>query len=225
MTASVRAGGVAVLGLLVVACGTTVSGQPIAAEGPATAVRADSGLARLLPDPTSFPRRYEVVELPPGAADQAAHDLDGILPGANVDPGSCVPPVPVAGPAVSVGTDDATRATLTVELVRVDQPLETLRDQLRRCGTVTVEHAGTTAAVTTELDPPPPLDADDTLALRRTVRSENGSSGLTRNMQTLLGQVGDVRINVTHMSYGDAEADAEALDSLFTAAVSKVRKG
>ncbi|MFE6858478.1 sensor domain-containing protein [Nocardia sp. NPDC057668] len=225
MTASVRAGGVAVLGLLVVACGTTVSGQPIAAKGPATAVRADSDLTRLLPEASKFPGRYEVVELPPGAADQAAHDLDGILPGANVEPGACVPPVPAAGPAVAVGTDDATRATLTVELIRIDQPLSKLRDQLQRCGTVTVGYAGTTATVTTELDPPPPLDADDTLALRRTVRSENGSSGLTRSMQTLLGQVGQVRINVTHMSYGEAEPDAEALDSLFTAAVSKVRKG
>lgn len=223
MSKTVRAGGVAVLSCLVAACGTTVSGTPVASRNPVSTVQADSGLARLLPAAAQFPSRYAAVILPPEAAGQAANDLDGILAGAAVEPGSCVPSAPSAGPAVIVGTDDATRATLTVELVRIDQPLAKLRDQLQRCGTVRVAHGGTT--VTTELDPPPPLDADDTLALRRTVRSESGSAGSTRSMQTLLGQVGDVRINVTHMSFNGTPADAEALDSLFTATVSKVRKG
>lgn len=158
-------------------------------------------------------------------AGQAARDLDGILPGAAVDPGDCQPSAPVSDPAVAVGTDDSSRATMTVELVRTDQTLADLQKQVERCGSVRVTQSGTTATVTTEILPPPPLDADETVALRRTVRSEAGGPGLTRTMQTLLGQVGDVRINVTYMSYGDERPDGEALDALFTTAVSKVRKG
>lgn len=217
--------GAAVLGCLLAACGTEVSGQPVSARGPVTSAHVDDSLSRLLPDAAKFPKKYAAITLPADTATQAANDLDGILPGAQVDPSACAPSAPTAGPAVMVGTDDATRATLTVELTRNDQPLSGLRDQLQRCGTVQVGHSGTTATITTELDPPPPLDADDTLALRRTVRSGTGSAGTTRSMQTLLGQVGDVRINVTYMSFTDGRTDAEALDSLFTTAVSKVRKG
>ncbi|MBL1080141.1 DUF5642 family protein [Nocardia sp. 2] len=221
----VRVIGVAVLGCVLAACGNSVSGQPVAARGPVTTAKPDSGLAKLLPNASAFPSNYPAITLPADAAGQAAHDLDGVLPGSLVEPSACTPPTPGAGPAISVGTDDETRSTLTVELVRTDQPLSTLRDQLQRCGTMQVSHGGTTATVTTELDPPPPLDADDTLALRRTVKSESGAGGTTRRMQSLLGQIGDVRINVTYMTFGDGKADAESLDSLFTTTVSKVRKG
>lgn len=221
----VRAVGVTVLGCLLAACGTEVSGHPIASRSPITAVSNDSGLTKLLPDPSQFPSRYTALALPPEAAGQAANDLDGILPGAQADPGTCAPAAPTGGPAVAVGTDDSTRATLTVELTRSDKPLSALRDQLQRCGTVRVTHTGTSSTVTTELDPPPPANADDTLAVRRTVASATTGTGLTRKMQTLLGQIGDVRINVTYMSSGDAASDSEALDTLFTTALRKVRKG
>ncbi|WP_306365528.1 DUF5642 family protein [Nocardia sp. CC227C] len=216
--------GVVALGCALAACGTTISGHPRSSSGP-NSTAAVSELARLLPNPSQFPAPYAAVELPPDTAEQAAHDLDGILPGARVDPEDCVPVPPVSEPAVSVGTDDATRATLTVELVRTDHTLGTLRQQLERCGTVRATQSGTSATVTTELLPPPPLDADETVALRRTVRSEAGDPGTTRIMRTLLGQVGDVRINVTYMTFGDDSLDGEALDSLFTTAVSKVRRG
>ncbi|WP_245720290.1 DUF5642 family protein [Nocardia uniformis] len=190
-----------------------------------TTGRPESELTRLLPNPSQFPSPYAAVSLSPDAAGQAARDLDGILPGSQVDPGDCAPSAPVSDPAVAVGTDNSTRATMTVELVRTDQTLTTLQEQVERCGTVRVTHSGTSATVTTEILPPPPLDADETVALRRTVRSETSGAGLTRTMQTLLGQVGDVRINVTYMSFGDERPDGEALDSLFTTALSKVRKG
>ncbi|MFI6866785.1 sensor domain-containing protein [Nocardia sp. NPDC050406] len=218
--------GIAVLGGVLAACSTTVSGQPQASQIPQPVATGDnSELARLLPNPSQFPSPYLAITLPPETAGQAARDLDGILPGAQVDPGDCMPTPPVSDPAVSVGTDDSTRATLTVELVRTDQTLSAVEQQAQRCGSVRVTQSGTTATVTTEVLPPPPLDADETVALRRTVRSETGGPGLTRTMQTLLGQVGDVRINVTYMSFGDDKPDGEALDSLFTTAVSKVRKG
>lgn len=218
------AAGIVALSGLLAACATSVSGHPIAARTPVTATAPDNGLTRLLPDPSQFPSRYTALVLPADAASQAANDLEGYLPGAQVDPATCAPVTPTAGPAVAVGTDDATRATLTVALTRSDQPLSALRDQLQRCGTVHVGHSGLTSVVTTQLDPPPPVNADDSLALRRTVGSDNRATGLTRTMQTLVGQIGDVRIAVTYMTSGST-SDSEALDALFTTALRKVRKG
>ncbi|MGW3540812.1 sensor domain-containing protein [Nocardia niigatensis] len=218
------AAGIVALSGLLAACATSVSGHPIAARTPVTATAPDNGLTGLLPDPSQFPSRYTALVLPADAASQAANDLEGYLPGAQVDPATCAPVTPTAGPAVAVGTDDATRATLTVALTRSDQPLLALRDQLQRCGTVHVGHSGLTSVVTTQLDPPPPVNADDSLALRRTVGSDNRATGLTRTMQTLVGQIGDVRIAVTYMTSGST-SDSEALDALFTTALRKVRKG
>ncbi|MEU6581608.1 sensor domain-containing protein [Nocardia sp. NPDC046763] len=216
--------GIVALGGLLAACGNTVSGHPIAARNPVPAATSDTGLAGLLPDPSQFPSRYTAIVLPAGSANQAANDLEGYLPGAQVDPNTCAPVTPTAGPAVAVGTDDTTRATLTVALTRSGQPLSALRDQLQRCGTVRVGHSGITSVVTTQLDPAPPVNADDSLALRRTVGTDKSATGLTRTMQTLVGQIGDVRIAVTYMTSGST-SDSEALDALFTTAVRKVRKG
>ncbi|MFJ4649872.1 sensor domain-containing protein [Nocardia sp. NPDC088792] len=222
---TVRAAGVVAAGSLLAACGTTVSGHPVASRSPITAVQTDGGLARLLPDPSQFPSSYTAIALPPDSAGEAAADLEGMLPGATVDPAACAPATPTAGPVVSVGTDDNTRSTLTVELIRTDKKLSSVRDQLQQCGTVRIGHAGTTATVTTKMDPAPPSNADDTLALNRTVESARGGPGLTRSMQTLLGQIGDVRVSVTYMTFGDGKPDTGALDALFTTALRKVRKG
>ncbi|WP_458687882.1 sensor domain-containing protein [Nocardia tengchongensis] len=216
--------GIVALGGLLAACGTSVSGHPIAARNPAPVATVDKGLSALLPDPSQFPSRYTAIVLSPETAAQAANDLEGYLPGAQVDPSTCGPVAPTSGPAVEVGTDDHGQATLTVVLTRSDKPLSALREQLQRCGTVRVGHTGVTSVVTTQLDPPPPVIADDSLALRRTVGAENNAPGLTRTMQTLVGQVGEVRVAVTYMTSGTT-SDAEALDTLFTAAVRKVRKG
>ncbi|MFD7845817.1 sensor domain-containing protein [Nocardia sp. NPDC059764] len=225
-----RTVGIVTLGTVLAACGTTVTGHPTAVRNPAPVATADQTLTAMLPDPSKFPARYTAVVLSPETAAQAAYDLEGYLPGAQVDPSTCAPVAPKTGPAVSVGTDDHGQATLTVVLTRPGKPLSTLRDQLRQCGTVKVGHTGVTSVVTTQLDPPPPVIADDSLALRRTVGPENrpggpeNRDGLTRSMQTLIGQVGEVRVAVTYMTSGST-SDTEALDTLFTAAVRKVRKG
>ncbi|MTJ64698.1 sensor domain-containing protein [Nocardia seriolae] len=217
--------GAVLAGGLLAACGTTVSGHPTAARNPVTPLaNADSGLVKLLPDPSQFPSHYTALVLPADTARQAADDLNGYLPGAQVDPTTCVPATPSAGPVAAVGNDDSTRATLTVVLTRSTQPLSTLRDQLQHCGTVRLGHSGATSIVTTRLDPPPPVNVDDSLAIKRTVGTENSPAGLTRTMQTLVGQIGDVRINVTYMTSGTT-SDGEALDALFTTALRKVRKG
>ncbi|WP_245673702.1 DUF5642 family protein [Nocardia lijiangensis] len=212
--------------LLLAGCGSTVTGHPVSVQQ--TTVRHVSAvLNTLLPDPAQFPARYPAVVLPPEAAAQAAGDLNGVTRGATVRPDGCAPSEQQFGPdhtAIAVGTDEASRATLTVELTRTRQQLSTLREQVRRCGEIRVTRAGATTTVSTELDPPPPIDADDTLALRRTVAPDVGGPGLTQTMRTLIGQVGDVRIAVTYMTFSDAAPDTTALDELFTTSVRKVRE-
>jgi hypothetical protein len=213
---------------LLAGCASTVTGHPVGSGPNSVTQHVVAQLSTLLPDPGQFPARYEAVVLPPEAAAQASGDLTGVGRGSTVQPDGCAPPAQQFGPnqtAVAVGTDNETRATMTVELTRTGQPLSALRDQLKRCQQVRVSRAGATTTVTTELQAPPPIDADDTLALRRTVVPQVSTPGLTQSMQTLTGQVGDVRIAVTYMSFSDAKPDTAALDELFTTAVRKVKKG
>ncbi|MGY2114036.1 sensor domain-containing protein [Nocardia gipuzkoensis] len=213
--------------VLLAGCGSTVPGRP-ATPAPTTVTRHVSAeLPTLLPDPAQFPPPYAAVTLPQEAVAQAAGDLDGMGRGANVQPSRCVPPHQDFGPdrtAMAVGTDDATRATLTVELTRTGEPLTSLRARTQQCGSVRVSRAGATTTVTTELDSPAPIDADEALSLRRTVRPESGGAGLTQSMRTHVGQIGDVRITVTYMSFAEGEPDSAALDALFATAVRKVRE-
>ncbi|MBF6335772.1 sensor domain-containing protein [Nocardia abscessus] len=213
--------------VLLAGCGSTVPGRP-ATPAPTTVTRHVSAeLPTLLPDPAQFPPPYAAVVLPQEAVAQAAGDLDGMGRGADVQPGRCVPPHQDFGPdrtAMAVGTDDATRATLTVELTRTGEPLTSLRARTQQCGSVRVSRAGATTTVTTEPDSPPPVDADDALSLRRTVRPESRGAGLTQSMRTHIGQIGDVRIAVTYMSFAEGEPDSAALDALFATAVRKVRE-
>ncbi|WP_442941217.1 DUF5642 family protein [Nocardia sp. NBC_00403] len=213
--------------LLLAGCASTVTGHPVVSAPTAVQRHIGAQLAALLPDPAQFPARYPAVVLPPEAAAQAAGDLAGIGRGSTVRPEGCLPPEQRFGPdqtAIAVGTDNDIRASVTVELTRTDQPLSALRNQLKRCETLQVARAGATTTVTTQLQPPPPIDADDTLALRRTVAPEVGGAGLTQSMQTLTGQVGDVRIAVTYMSFSAVKPDTVALDELFTTAVQRVKQ-
>lgn len=206
-------------------CGSTVNGAPAAVERATIGEHVDAQLLTLLPDPARFPHGYPAVVLPPEAAAQAAGDLDGVARGAAVDPADCAPPEQQYGPdhtAVAVGTSEESRATLTVELVRTATPLSELADRLRRCGEIRVTGAGPTTTVTTTLGPAPAVDADDSLSLHRVVAPDVGGVGLTQRMHTHTAQVGDVRVLVTYMIFGEGPQDDAALAELFAAAVSKV---
>ncbi|WP_238846734.1 sensor domain-containing protein [Nocardia arthritidis] len=208
-------------------CASDVPGDAVAAA-PAANRHITAQLGSLLPDPGQFPARYTTVVLPPEQAAQAAADLNGVGRAAAVQPAECAPPDQPVGAdrtAVTVGTDNEARATITVELTRTDEPLSAWRNQLRQCGSVRVTKAGAATTVATILDAPPPVDADDTMAFRRTVTPDVGGAGLTSTMQTLAGQLGDVRIIVTYMTFGAGKVDTSTLDSVFTATVMKVRKG
>lgn len=220
--------GCAVLAVLLTGCGSTVSGHPSASLRPATATRhIAADLPSMLPTAAQFPDAYPPVVLSGSDALGADTDLSGIPPGATVDPADCANPAP-SDPqkiAATVGTDDDTRASITVELIRTDDPLARLRTALQHCGTVHAQHGPITNTVVTQLDPAPPVNADDSLAWTRTVSGRRAGPGLTRSMRTLAAQIGDVRIITTYLTYGDDKPDMTALDQVFTAAVQDVGKG
>ncbi len=237
--------------LLTAACGgSTVAGVPEAAGTSAppstsstttsapsstssasvtpTPSAAGSGLSALTLDPAVFPPSYQAVVLPPQAVAQAAQDLDGVAAGASVEPAGCKPDRPTADPdatSLVVGTDPVNRATVSVELARVSDSLDSLRSRTEECGTVRTTAGGVTAEVVSELVPPPPLGADDTLAVRRTVSSGGGADEVTQSMLSLVGQVDDVRVTATYMSFGAGEPDTATLDLVFREAVQKVKNG
>ncbi len=181
-------------------------------------------LSSLLPGPELFPSGYSTVVPTDDGAASAVTDLSGITPGATVDPPDCAPEPPdPARTAVTVGTDGETRATITVVLIRTDEPLSRLGGRLSRCATVRMRHAAIDRTVTTGLLPPPPVDADDTLAFSRTATGAPAGSAADPTMRALLAQIGDVRIQTTAMSFGAAQPDTTGMDQVFTATVAGVR--
>lgn len=221
-------GAIAVLvaaGALIAGCGSTVSGEPVAQSASAPRhVSAD--LNTMLIDPATFPAPYTALELPPQEASQAAQDLSGIAAGAKVEPPGCAAPQRKKSgeqPVVAVGTDNAKRATISVELARATDTLGAFEDRAKQCPEVTATVDGATATVRSELLPPPPLDADATLALSRSVQSGVGTTQVTQSMLTLIAQVGDVRVSATHMTFGADKPDTATLDQVFTEAVQRVR--
>jgi hypothetical protein len=223
---SVR-GRLAVLAVLAVFLGGCTGEVPGSAmpEGVRPPARLDARLADLLPAPDSFPARYPAVVLSPTAVEQAAADLTGIPPGATVEPAGCQPPQRDRDgddTAIIVGTDDTSRATITVALTRANQPLEQRRAQLRRCPDVTVTTPQTVAVVHSELLAAPVVNADDAFAVRQTVRSGSGEVTLEQSMLTLTAQRDDVRISATYMSFGGGDPDTAALDAIFAEAVQRV---
>ncbi|MDJ0391747.1 sensor domain-containing protein [Rhodococcus sp. G-MC3] len=207
--------------------GGDVQGTPEPAAGSATAAPSGSeDLDSLLIDPSAFPGKYDAIVLPPQAIAQASPDLTGIPAGAEVSPAGCKPKDVVPGSAaLIVGTDNANRATISIELTSVDEPLSVREDQLTECAEVEATKSGATSKIRSTITPAPPIDADETLAVRQTVSSGTGTESVTQSMLTLMAQVGGVRIAATHMSFDAATPDAETLDELFTAAVQKVKAG
>ncbi|MGC0363718.1 hypothetical protein ABH922_001702 [Rhodococcus sp. 27YEA15] len=203
------------------------AGTPTITSAPSAVVHSAS-LDTLLLAPSEFPSPFDAVTLPAQAVPMAAPDLVGVPRGATVQPPECAQPKQDYGPdstVMAVGTDNATRTTISVELTRdATGRLTEWEERTRRCHTTKVTANGVTSTVETEILPPAPVDADESMALRRTVTTPTAAGG-TQTMLTLLAQVDDVRISVTLMTFASV-ADASApLDQTFTAAVAKVRKG
>jgi hypothetical protein len=223
-----------VLGCAVVMTAALVSGCSRVVDGfvrsaPASTVVAATApvpVADLLIEPAHFPAEYPAVVLAPTAVDPVLRDVDGVTAGGVVTPPSCAPPVPEQAPlytAVVEGTDPKTAGSLIVSVTRSSFPLSTRKDQLTACPSFTAVVGGAASTVTVTLLAPPPVDADDSYAVDKTVVSD-GAESTTRTL-TLVAQIADVRVSATWLSKQDSSPDSEAVDTVFTDAVLKVRRG
>ncbi|MGV8871078.1 MAG: DUF5642 family protein [Rhodococcus sp. (in: high G+C Gram-positive bacteria)] len=225
---TIAATSAAIGALVLVGCSSTVTGTPEPSAGGTTSSQSDVDLNTLLIDPSSFPAPYDALVLPQQAISQAAPDLSGIPAGAEVSPAGCKPADQDYGPAgtaMIVGTDNGSRSTISIELTAVDESLSARKEQLEQCGEVTATKSGATSTVTSTLTPPPPIGADETLAVRQTVASGAGGDAVTQSMLTLMAQIDGVRVSATFMSFGSSTPDTATLDQLFTSAVQKVERG
>lgn len=213
---------------LVGGCARTVTGAAHAGE-PAVRPSRPIPVADLLIEPSRFPKQYRAAVLPPKDVDRVMAEIDGVAVGSDVSPPECAPlPVLTDQQAAVQGTDDHSGARLTVMVTRPVQSIRARVAQLSECPTFTSAQAGdagVVSEVTVDLPPAPPVDADDSYAVDQTITSESDDEPGSRTL-TLVALVDDVQVTASWQQHGssDDSPDTQALDTLFTSAVVKVRK-
>jgi hypothetical protein len=214
-----RVGALIVATALLAGCSRLVVGTPAAPDDQANPVP----VADLLIDPSRFPAQYPAAVLDDTAVYRALQDIDGVLVGAVVVPRDCAPPELGQGDtAAAEGIDSATASSLIVVVTRPAPPLRSRVDQLRECASFAAGRGEDTSTVTVTLLPAPPVDADDTYAADQTVKTPNS----VRRTLTLAAQIGETRVSATWLQDPAVDdPDTASLDTLFTDAVLKVRRG
>ena len=212
---------------LVGGCSRVVTGSGRAGD-PRPRPARPIAVADLLIEPTRFPAGYPAAILPPKDLDRVLGEIDGVPIGSDVTPPECAP-LPVLAPqkAAVQGTDDS-GARLIVTITRPVSSLRARAGQLAECPSFTSTtggDAGEKLEVTVDLPPAPPVDADDSYAVDQAVTSESSEVPDTRTL-TLVALVDDVQVTASWHQQGSSGTppDTEALDTLFTDAVLKVRK-
>jgi hypothetical protein len=213
------------VGVLVGGCARLIDGAPRAGEPVAPPARPVP-IADLLIEPTRFPAHYPAAVLPPKDIDRVLGEVDGVPAGSEVTPPECAP-LPLLGTeqAAAQGTDDDSGNRLIVTVVRPVPSVHSRATQLAECPSFTVtsvDDPDDVSTVTVKLPPPPPVDADDSYAVDQAVTSETDQS-VTKTL-TFVALLGDVRVTASWQASSDAEPDATTLDTLFSAAVLKVRR-
>lgn len=223
-------GALAICGVVLASgCSTGVVGEPVAVSGspPGPSRGSSSDLERLSLTPSDFPSSYPATRLRSEQAGQALADLSGHAPGTAVTPSSCEPPQISAGSGESVVVVGMSTSggSLTVVTTRSQSPLSDLRAQVLRCGFYRADIGGVSAAVTTQLLPPSPVDSEQSLAFRRITRSGQAPVTLTQSITLLAAQNNGIRVYASYLSFSGARPDGVALDAIFTKAVQKSRSG
>lgn len=184
----------------------------------------------LLIEPDRFPARYPAVVVDPGIVSRLLRQIDGVTDGSVVTPPECAPlPVAAAEGAAVQGVDQQTGASLIVTVTRPVLSLRARVDQLAGCASFTVAtggDGGQVADVAVDLPPSPVVDADDSYAVDQTVTPQSSGASGTQTL-TLVARVADVRVTAAWQGLvetSDSTPDTQALDTLFTAAVLKVRQ-
>lgn len=186
-------------------------------------------VADLLIEPTRFPAPYAAAVVPPKDVDRVMGEIDGVAAGSEVTPPECAPlPMLTDQQAAVQGTDDKSGSRLTVTIVRPVPSVRARVAQLSECPSftsVTAGDVGDVSEVTVDLPPAPPVDADDTYAVDQTVKPESSDEPNTRTL-TLVALIEDVRVTASWQQSGssDDSPDTQALDTLFSDAVLKVRR-
>ena len=213
---------------LVGGCARAVSGSAHPAEPEAKPARPIP-IAELLIDPTRFPEQFPAVVVDPSIVSRLLRQIDGVTDGSVVTPPECAPlPVAAAEGAAAQGVDQQSGASLIVTVTRPAPSLRARVDQLAGCSSFTSVFGGEVSQiseVTTDLPPAPPVDADDSYAVDQTVTQESSGASGTRTL-TLVALVADVQVTTSWQGVvdtSDAAPDTQALDSVFTDAVLKVR--
>jgi len=186
-------------------------------------------VADLLIEPAEFPVRYPAVVLDATAVYGALQDVDGVAAASVVTPPQCAPPPRAPHDTAAVqGIDSQDASSLIVMVTRPATSLGDRAEQLMACPSFTAVRGEDISEVTVAVLPAPPVNADDSYAVDQTVTA--GSSGSMRRTVTLAAQIGDMRVSATWLHQGTSEAtpdvapDTQALDTLFTDAVLKVRR-
>jgi hypothetical protein len=186
-------------------------------------------VADLLIEPTRFPTQYPAAPLPPKDVDRVLGEIDGVPVGSEVTPPECAPlPMLAQQTAAAQGTDDENGSLLIVTVTRPVPSVRARVAQLTDCPSFTSTAggaAGEVSEVTVDLPPAPPVDADDTYAVDQTVTAQSSEQPDSRTL-TLVALVGDVRVTASWQQHGSSDdtPDTQALDTLFTDAVLKVRQ-
>ena len=209
-------------------CARTVSGSPHTA-GPEAPPAKPVPIGDLLIEPAKFPGQYPAVVVDPGVVPGLLRQIDGVPDGSVVTPPQCAPPpIAPAERAAMQGVDQENGASLILTVTRPAPSLRARVDQLAGCSSFASVVGGDmsqTSEVTTDLPPAPPVDADDSYAVDQTVTPESSGASATRTL-TLVARVADVQVTASWrglVDSSDASPDTQAVDSLFTDAVLKVR--
>lgn len=213
---------------LVGGCARAVNGSAQSA-GPEARPAKPIPIAELLIEPTRFPEQFPAVVVDPSIVARLLRQIDGVADGSVVTPPECAPPpVAAAEGAAAQGVDQQSGASLIVTVTRPAPSLRARVDQLAGCSSFTSVVEGdvpATSEVTTDLPPAPPVDVDDSFAVDQTVTPESSGASGTRTL-TLVARIGDVQVTTSWQGVidtSDAGPDTQAIDTLFTDAVLKVR--
>ncbi len=213
--------------VLVGGCARVVAGTARVGD-PHVAPARPIPVADLLIEPSRFPAQYPAAALPPKDVDRALGEIDGVPAGSEVTPPECAPlPVLAEQRAAVQGTDDESGSRLVVTVARPVPSVRARVTQLTDCRSFTSTEGGEdgeVSEVTVDLPPAPPVDADDSYAVDQTVTAESAAEPNTRTL-TLVALIDDVRVTASWQQHGSSDdPDTEAVDTLFTEAVLKVRK-
>ncbi|EOM78227.1 hypothetical protein [Rhodococcus rhodnii] len=214
---------IAVTVAALVGCAPSIDGSPRAAA-PVFAAQPGGDLGSLLLPADEFPAAYPATVLDPAATASASADLDGVARGAVVDPLRCTAPrqaYGAANAAMAVGTDAATRSSVSVQVLRSGESLDALRSRVGECGEYTVSTFGARADVRTE-ERAVPGAAE--LGLSRATaygyaREITADVGDEREVVVYVAQTGAIRVVASVLVFGDGEADTAALATTFADAV------